>query len=128
MPTQLTFPFCAPDRTRTCTSEILDPKSSASTNSATSASSVLFRFASAKVGKKVESSKFFTFHSSLSSQKGSCLLDVGVFFLCDVCPRHGEEDVRIDTKLGMVHLGVIEDNGTVADLPAVGQFAVERHA
>ena len=58
----------APDRTRTCTSEIPDPKSGASTNSATSACAIgcrscamgkaLVPIASAKLGFYFELSKY----------------------------------------------------------------------
>ena len=48
--------------------------------------------------------------------------------LGEVGSRHGELDVGSDAELGVLHVAVVEDDGTIAHRPAVGQFAVEGHS
>ncbi len=46
----------------------------------------------------------------------------------NIGPRHRQWEVGSDAKLGVLHVGIVEDHRAVADRPPVGQLAVEGHA
>ena len=90
--------------------EILDPKSSASTNSATGA---FLTLAGAKV-------ILFTEFSKLFSQNFSCFLNDEVDALRCSFVCQGYIDVRIDAEFRMLLVAVVHGTSRETDAPSVG--------